>query len=88
MKKTEAVMRRDPAVTAIGVMHRTTLSIDGAGLPLYSVQMLRGDRPFTVLSGHAPTSANEVLLGPSTSRALHRGVGDQIKLVRRRRALP
>ena len=73
-------MRHDPAVTAVGVMHRTTLSIDGAGLPLYSVKMLRGDRPFTVLSGRAPSSANEVLLGPSTSRALHRGVGDQIKL--------
>jgi FtsX-like permease family len=80
MKKTEAVMRRDPAVTAIGVMHRTTLSIDGAGLPLYAVKMLRGDRPFTVLSGRAPSTDNEVLLGPSTSRALHRGVGDQIKL--------
>jgi FtsX-like permease family len=85
LQKTEAVIRRDPAITAIGVMHRTTLSIDGAGLPLYSVKMVRGNRPFTVLSGRAPSSTNEVLLGPSTSRALHRGVGDHIKLSSGRR---
>jgi ABC-type lipoprotein release transport system permease subunit len=80
LSKTVTVMRRDPAVNAIAVERRKTLNVGGTGLPLYALEPLRGHRTFTVLHGHAPSGTNEVLLGPSTSRALHRDIGSHITL--------
>ncbi len=81
LRTAEAVMRRDPAVTAVALEKRKTLDIGGAGLPLYALKMLRGNRSFTMLRGHAPSGTNEVVLGPSTSRALRRGIGSHLTLV-------
>ena len=37
-------------------------------------------KPFVVLSGRAPRSPDEVALGPATVKALHRHVGDTVRI--------
>ncbi|HEY3724984.1 MAG TPA: FtsX-like permease family protein [Acidimicrobiia bacterium] len=81
LKKVEAVAKRDPSVGAIGVLQRAPFNVGRAGLPVYTVDEIRGHRPFTVLSGRAPAGTHEVLIGPATARALHLGIGDRTAIV-------
>lgn len=54
--------------------------INGAGLPVYTIKPVKSIKPFVVLSGRAPRSADEVALGPATVKALHRHVGDTVRI--------
>jgi hypothetical protein len=83
LKKVEAVAKRDAAVAQIGVLQRAPFNVGHAGLPVYTVDAVRGHRPFTVLSGRAPRGTHEVLIGPSTARALHLGLGDRTTIAGR-----
>ena len=81
LRKIETVARHDPAVSAIGVMQRAPFNVDHVGLPVYTVDQVHGGRPFAVLSGQPPSAPDQVVLGPATARALHRGVGDRVVIV-------
>jgi hypothetical protein len=52
--------------------------VEGAGLPVYALQPVRGDIAFVVLHGRAPRTSDEVAIGPATAKALHRGIGDRL----------
>jgi hypothetical protein len=70
----------EPAVSAIAMQRRVDLQVDGAGLPVYAITVVKGRQSFVVLRGRGPSSQGEVVLGPSTARALHKKVGDLVRI--------
>jgi hypothetical protein len=73
-------LRDDHAATAAGILERSPMTVQGAGIPVYALTRLDGARPFPVISGRAPRGPHEVALGPATARALHRDVGRRLRL--------
>jgi ABC-type lipoprotein release transport system permease subunit len=73
-------LREDRAAGTVTQLTFAPLDIDGAGLPVYSLAPIKSYTPFVVLTGRAPKAANEVALGPATSKALHKSVGDSVRI--------
>jgi len=73
-------LRRDPSVDTIATVRLTDMDIDGQGLPVYTLTPVRGGLQFVVLRGRAPAAPDEAVLGPSSAKALHRGVGDTLRV--------
>jgi ABC-type antimicrobial peptide transport system permease subunit len=69
-----------PAVTgyAAGAMGQVT--VDGVLVPAIGVDSVRGDGYLTLLAGHAPTAADEIVLGAQTLRALHVKLGQTVRV--------
>jgi ABC-type lipoprotein release transport system permease subunit len=67
-------------VGEIAGMRRLPLDVDGAGLPVYALDPLRGDLDFAVLEGRAPSSPDEAAIGPATGKALGKGIGDELQV--------
>src|SRR5439155_10361968 len=74
------VLHDDRDVASVMDMVRAPLDINGAGLPVYSLDAVRGDAPFVVLHGRAPRTVDEVAIGPATAKALHKRVGDRMRI--------
>jgi ABC-type lipoprotein release transport system permease subunit len=72
-------LRREESIGAISTVHRVDVDIDGQGLPVYTLDPVQGELSFVVLRGRAPTAPGEAVLGPSSAKALHRGIGDDIR---------
>jgi hypothetical protein len=70
----------DRAAAAAGILERAPMTVAGVGIPVYAATTIKGSRPFPVIEGRAPRRAREIALGPATARALHRGVGQTIRL--------
>jgi hypothetical protein len=58
------------------------LSVDGRNVPAIGIDPLRGGGAayLTMLAGRAPSGANEIALGAQTLRALHKTIGQTVKV--------
>ena len=61
-------------------MKRIPLDVDGAGLPVYYLDAVKGNPSFVVLRGRAPASPDEVAIGPASAKALHKSIGDHVRV--------
>ena len=75
-----AAVVHDPNVTAAGILERVDATVDGKQVPLYAVAPIRGRNPFAVVAGRLPRTPTEIAVGPATARALHRGIGDRVRV--------
>jgi FtsX-like permease family len=75
-----ARLRQDQQVEAVSTARRVDVDVDGQGLPVYTIAAVKGDLGFVVLRGRAPAASDEVVLGPSSAKALRRGVGDRVQV--------
>ncbi|MEY2567925.1 MAG: putative transport system permease protein [Actinomycetota bacterium] len=75
-----AAVRTEPTVQDISILTRRPLDVNGAGLPVYALQSVRGENQFVTLSGRRPVGADEVDLGPATLKALHKHLGEKIEI--------
>jgi ABC-type lipoprotein release transport system permease subunit len=73
-------VRDDKAVGTATELIISPLDIDGAGLPVYSLMPIKSITPFVVLSGRAPRAADEVALAPATVKAVHKHIGDTVRI--------
>jgi ABC-type lipoprotein release transport system permease subunit len=75
-----ASIRKDKEVATATRLSLAPLNVDGAGLPVYSLEPVKSYTPFVVLSGREPRGPNEVALGPATVKALHKHIGDTVHI--------
>jgi len=75
-----AATRADHDIRAVTDLVRMPLDLDGAGIPVYSLNQVQGNVPFVVLHGRAPTGTGEVALGPASAKALHKHIGDRVRI--------
>ena len=75
-----AAAESEPTVIAAARMRRSDVDVDGAGLPVYAVDPLKGNQSFVVLRGRSPAAPTDAVLGPATARALHRRIGDSVRI--------
>jgi ABC-type lipoprotein release transport system permease subunit len=75
-----ASLRKDRDVATATHLSLAPLNVDGAGLPVYSLEPVKSYTPFVVLSGRAPRGPDEVALGPATVKALHKHIGDTVHI--------
>jgi ABC-type lipoprotein release transport system permease subunit len=73
-------LRADPAAGTVTQLAYAPMDINGAGLPVYSLAPVKSYTPFVVMTGRAPRTADEVALGPATSKAIHKRVGDSVRI--------
>jgi hypothetical protein len=73
-------IRQDPSIDAISSLRLADVDIDGQGLPVYALTSIQGGLEFVVLQGRVPAAPNEAVLGPSSAKALHRGIGDDVRV--------
>ena len=78
---------RRPDVDQITVVYRVPVDVEGAGVPVYASDPVRGDRSFVVLHGRAPAAPDDVVIGPATAKELHRSIGDTLRVGQPPRAL-
>lgn len=75
-----AVLSTEEHVAEIGALRLVDLDVDGASVPVYAMEPVKGSRTFTLLEGRRPVAADEAVIGPATGRALRRGIGDTIRI--------
>ncbi|MBV8980326.1 MAG: ABC transporter permease [Acidimicrobiia bacterium] len=73
-------LRADKNVATASLMLLAPQDINGAGLPVYTVEAVKSVKRFVVLNGRGPRRADEVALGPATVKALHRSIGDTVRI--------
>jgi len=67
-----------PDVAAVGVVSRLVSQVNGAGVPVFSVQPSVGSIALVSTSGRAPSGDDEAAIGPQTARQLNVDIGDMI----------
>jgi hypothetical protein len=67
-----------PEVAAAAAMLSQLVSINGQDLPVVAVEPRKGWVPAPVVQGRQPTSLEEIALGSTTLRSLHKQVGDRV----------
>lgn len=75
-----STLEKDRDVHAVASVYRIPLVVDGVGLPVYSLDREKGTISFALLEGHAPRSDHEAVIGPESSAALNRGIGDTVRV--------
>lgn len=75
-----ATVAADDRVSEAYLVRNSDVDLDGVGVTLYALTPHRGSRTFTVLEGRPPVTADEIVLGPATARALGKEVGDPVLL--------
>lgn len=73
-----------PAVADTAVVRRLASEVNGAGVPVFSVQPTKGTIALSAASGRAPAKDNEAAIGPRTARQLGVGIGDTVSVGPRR----
>jgi ABC-type lipoprotein release transport system permease subunit len=73
-------LRQDRAVGTATQLILSPQDIDGAGLPVYSLMPIKSITPFVLLGGRAPRAADEVALAPATVKALHKHIGNTVRI--------
>jgi hypothetical protein len=69
-----------PGVSAAAVVSRLVSSVNGTGVPTYSVQQGVGRVQLVSTGGRAPSADNEAAIGPATARQLHISTGDVVSV--------
>ena len=73
-------LRGDPRVDQIAKLQRMPVDVQGAGLPVYSLDPVRGHLSFVVLHGRAPAGSDEAAIGLASAKALHKQIGDRLQV--------
>jgi hypothetical protein len=76
------VLARQPALAGVAVGNYGQVSI-GAGqtpVPAIGIDQVRGRDYLTLLAGRAPSAPDEIVLGAQTLRAVHRRVGQTVRV--------
>jgi ABC-type lipoprotein release transport system permease subunit len=73
-----APLANDPAVAALSVGTVSQIELDRERVDVFALEQVRRDVVPTVVEGHAPRSASEVLLGSKTLAHLGKRVGDNV----------
>jgi ABC-type lipoprotein release transport system permease subunit len=69
----------DEDVAEIGTIRVADTEFEGVSAPIYAQTSIKGNRAFTLLDGRRPAQPDELVIGPATAKALHRGVGDTVR---------
>jgi ABC-type lipoprotein release transport system permease subunit len=75
-----APLRSDPSAGTVTQRTLLPMDIDGAGLPVYALTPIKSSRSFVLLTGRAPKAGNETVLAPATVKALHKHIGDSVRI--------
>jgi hypothetical protein len=67
-----------PGVDAAAVVSNLVSTVNGAGVPIYSVEQDAGSVQLVPTAGRGPRSDNEAAVGPATAKQLHIAIGDTI----------
>jgi hypothetical protein len=71
-----------PGIEAVaGGDYGDIATLDGKSVPVVGIDPLVGSVFPTIVRGHAPHSADDVVLGAKTMRQLHKQIGDQVTLL-------
>lgn len=73
-------VRRVPRVSAVALVCAADIEVDGRPVSARGFRNLRGDIGPVVVAGRAPRRANEVALGSETLHALHKQIGDTVRV--------
>ena len=69
-----------PEVAGYAAGNTGQVTVDGMIVPPIGVDQVRGGGYLTLLAGRAPTAPDEIVLGAQTLRALHRQVGQTVRV--------
>jgi len=69
-----------PEVAGYAAGDTGQVTVDGMLVPAIGVDQVRGGDYLTLLAGHAPTGPDQIVLGAQTLRALHRQVGQTVRV--------
>lgn len=75
-----AAVEGDKQITEVAVTRFADVDFNGAGIPVYELEPIKGNQSFTLLSGRKPASPDDVVLGPATAKALKRGIGQTVRV--------
>jgi hypothetical protein len=73
-------MSRVRGVEAVALVCPSSVQIDGSPVSVWGFRSLHGTLDPEVVSGRAPRGPHEIALGSVTMNALHRGIGDTVKV--------
>jgi predicted lysophospholipase L1 biosynthesis ABC-type transport system permease subunit len=76
----DTAVARDPPFASVASVCTVNTEIDGRPVTAWSFTPLRGSIPPTIVDGRAPTTADEIALGASTMHALHRHIGNHVRI--------
>ena len=77
---TMATLADDGRTSAVTVLRFVDVDIEGSSVPAYALEPAKGSRSFTVIEGRGLDGPDDVVIGPSTARALGRKVGDTVRV--------
>lgn len=80
---TRAYSRRVAAAANVGplsIVSRTSMNVNGTGVPTVSIEPVRGNITFQRLSGRVPSTNDEAAIGSSTARQLGVKIGDRVNV--------
>jgi hypothetical protein len=69
-----------PAITGYAAGNTGQVTVDGMLVPAIGVDQVRGSGYLTLLAGHPPAGPDQIVLGAQTLRALHRAVGQTVRV--------
>jgi ABC-type antimicrobial peptide transport system permease subunit len=69
-----------PEITGYAAGNTGQVTVDGMIVPAIGVDQVRGGGYLTLLAGHPPTGPGQIVLGAQTLRALHRAVGQTVRV--------
>ncbi|HEV3400765.1 MAG TPA: FtsX-like permease family protein, partial [Acidimicrobiales bacterium] len=69
-----------PQVAGVAVVSRLVSEVNGAGVPVFSVQPDVGEVALTTTAGRAPAGGDEAAIGPRTADQLHVDIGDTVSV--------
>jgi hypothetical protein len=75
------IMKTQRAVTGYAAGDYGQVTMDGRTIAAVGIDPLRGHGYLTMLTGTAPTGPGEIAFGEQTLRALHRQVGDTVRIL-------
>jgi len=75
------VLSHEPAVTGFAAGDYGQVSVNGENVAAIGINPVRGPGYFTLLAGRAPAAADEIVLGAQTMRAVHRQLGQTVRVV-------
>jgi hypothetical protein len=70
--------------TAVGAVleagWRRAVPVNGTPVPMFGTKPIKGDVPFVMVAGRAPSSPDEVAFAPTTMKSLGLSVGDRVRV--------
>ena len=74
------VLSAEPAITGYAAGNYGQVTIDGKIVAAIGIAPVRGRGYFSMLAGHYPETPGEIVLGAQTLRAIHRRIGQTVRV--------